>query len=102
MYYCLDLQFGTVRHFPAGTYHEQMATREGRQELSMMDVVYQAWRTWKTPAAKWGDMERRVAATIMPKPPKPTRRLDRLILTLWPGSTWTHIIMRKLRGLTDG
>lgn len=103
-YYCLDLHDGTVRHFPAGTYHEQAATREGRDELSAMQTTYNAWRTFSTPAARWNNQDRRVAAMAMPdppEPPKPTRRLDWIIAALWPGSLWTRLIVRHMRGL-DG
>ena len=100
-YYCLDLQSGIVRHFPEGTYSAQGATATGRTELRLMEVVFRAWRTFNTPAAKWGDMERRTSGMLMPQPEPPTRRLDDLILRLWPGSAWTLALVRRLRGI-DG
>lgn len=103
-YYCLDLRDGTVRHFPAGTYHEQAATREGMNELNAMQVTYNAWITFKTSAGKWTDFNRRVAALAMPEPKvdKPTRRLDWVINLIWGGSLWAGAVMRHLRGLSDG
>lgn len=101
-YYCLNLQEGTIRHFPAGTYDKQIATREGRHELSAMETVYNAWRVFKTPAAKWGDFDRRVAALAMPEPEKPSHRLDWILSVLWHGSIWARVVMRHLRGLSDG
>jgi len=101
-YYCLDLNNGTIRHFPAGTYDKQIKTREGRNELSLMETVYQAWRTFKTPASKWTDTDRRIAGSIMPQAPEPTRRLDWLIARLWHGSAWSHIVTRQLRGISNG
>jgi len=98
-YYCLDLSNGTIRHFPAGTYDKQIQTREGRNELNMMDVTYRAWRMFTKPPSKWTDADRRVIGSIMPKPLEPTRRLDWIIAVLWPGSVWTHTIMRQLRGI---
>lgn len=101
-YYCLDLSNGLVRHFPEGTYSAQVATATGHMELRAMEVVYRAWKTFHTTAAKWGDMERRTAGMLMPKPEPPTRRLDNLILRLWPGSRWARAITWRLRGLEDG
>lgn len=37
--WCIDLSWGGVKHFPAGTYYEQVATEWGRLELEMMDLV---------------------------------------------------------------
>lgn len=103
-YYCLNLNDGTVRHFPAGTYHQQVETYEGKSELSAMETTYRAWRTFNMPAAKWGDLERRVAKLAMPddEQPEPTRRLDWIIAVLWPDSLWLHVIVKQLRGLKDG
>jgi hypothetical protein len=44
--WCLELPGGSVRHFPAGSYHAQTQTAAGRKELELMDVVYQAWHTF--------------------------------------------------------
>jgi hypothetical protein len=101
-YYCLNLQDGTIRHFPAGTYNEQIATRDGRIELSMMQTTYNAWRTFKTSADKWTDHDRRIAALAMPSMPEPTRRLNSILHMLWAGSPWARIVLRHLRRLTDG
>ena len=101
VYYCMDLQTGLVRHFPAGSYNEQVSNPLGLDELNMMERVFKAWRTFSTPASKWGDMERRIANLIMPELPKPTRRLDDLIAFLWPGSSWTRRQIARLK-VTDG
>lgn len=98
IYYCMDLYTGQMRHFPAGTYHAQVADQWGKVELDMMEIVFQAWRTFKTKAADWGDFERRVAARIMDKVPPPTHRLDDQIMVLWPVSIWSHMQVKSKNG----
>lgn len=89
--YCLELPGGAVRHFPAGTYNDQVSTWIGQLELDLMNVAHNAWHTFiRLSLSDWGDGERRFAAWIAPRKekPKPTRRLDDLILSLWGVSWW--------------
>ena len=105
--HCLEMPYGAIRHFPAGTYNEQMQTATGRLELELMSVTHSAWLAFKhLSLAKWGENERRLAKWMMPVDPPPvppTRLLDYVINRLWRGSNWLQLIMRDLReNKTDG
>jgi hypothetical protein len=103
--YCLEMPHGTIRHFPAGTYNEQMKDWTGRLELRLINVVHSIWYAFKyLGPSKWGPDEMRMAKMaepVRPKPIPPTRRLDWLIRRLWPGSRWTYDITWSLRDI-DG
>src|SRR5690606_37948002 len=55
--YCLELPYGAIRHFPAGTYDGQVATWAGRVELELMSVAHSAWYTFKhlKSYSEWGE-----------------------------------------------
>ena len=103
--YCLELPHGAIRHFPAGTYNEQVQTATGRLELEMMSITHSAWYAFKhLSMAKWGDNEARLAKWMMPAEPKPvppTRLLDYVINRLWRGSEWFQLVMSDLRKDND-
>ena len=93
-FHCLNLQDGTIRHFPAGTYNAQVGTYWNRKELELTETVYRAWRAFiQLSFSEWGPVERRLAKWIMPKPEPPTRQIDDLIRRLWPVSFWTWEVM---------
>ncbi len=99
-YRCLNLQDGTIRHFPAGTYNAQVATYWDRMELELLETVYRAWRAFvQLSFGEWGPVERRIAKWIMPvkHEDKPTRRLDSLVSRLWRPGWWLSRVMRSLR-----
>lgn len=97
-FYCLNLHDGTMRHFPAGTYNEQMATFWDREELKMLETAYRAWRAFiHLSLSEWGQTERRLAKWLMPKPEPPTRRINELIRRLWPVSYWTWKMIEGIK-----
>ena len=86
--YCLELPGGAVRHFPAGTYHAQMATDAGRIELDAMETAHSAWYLFKhLSLSQYGPDELRFAAWMDAKPqPEPVpawQQIDGLIRHLW-------------------
>jgi hypothetical protein len=99
--YCLELPSSAIKHFPAGTYNEQVATWPGRIELSLMDIVHQAWYMFKhLNLGQWGEGELRFAKWMAEeKPPVEgeTRLLDDLIADLW-GASWYAL---RLAGRRD-
>lgn len=98
-YRCLNLQDGTIRHFPAGTYNEQVATSWDRMELELIETVYRAWRAFiQLSIIEWGPVERRLAKWLMPEKivAKPTRRLDSLVARLWRPGWWLIEVMRSI------
>ena len=103
--YCLEMPHGAIRHFPAGTYNEQMEHETGRVEMRLINVTHSIWYAFKyLGPGKWGPEEARSAKMAEPVKPKtipPTRRLDWLIRRLWPGSRWAYDITWSLRGI-DG
>jgi hypothetical protein len=103
---CLEMPYGSLRHFPAGTYDKQMSTETGRIELELMKTVHSVWYTFgHLSMSDWGENERRVAKYVMPdtvEPPEPTRRLDNVVASLWGVSLWVFSVMMRLRDLEDG
>ena len=102
--YCLEMPHGAIRHFPAGTYNEQMKDRTGKIELGLMNLAHSVWFAFKhLSLSDWRDTERRLAKWMMPVKIDvlPTRRLDSLISRLWPGAWWLRAIMDDLRGVDD-
>jgi hypothetical protein len=97
---------GGVKHFPAGTYNDQMNAWTGRQELRLMGIVHSVWFMFRgMKMSEWGAQERRLATWLMPdplKPPEPTHRLDDIIANLWPVSLWLYRVMWELQGRDDG
>ena len=89
---CLELPYGAIKHFPAGSYYEQTASVVGRAELRLMNVAQYAWYAFgHMSISDWGKGESRFAKWLMPsKPPPepPTKHLDRMIQALWPVSPW--------------
>ncbi len=102
--YCLEMPHGAMRHFPAGTYNEQVSKWTGRKELQLMTTVHSIWYMFKhLSMMEWGANERRLAKWLMPDDttPEPTRRLDDLLSVLWRSSVFAHGIVWRLRGLAD-
>lgn len=101
--YCLELPYGQVRHFPAGTYDKQVSTWAGKVELSLMTTAHSAWYMFeKMSPNEWGESERRFAKWMSEKPkPKPTRFVDYLLRRLWGMSGWATYILEQL-GPEDG
>ena len=99
--YCLDFPYGKVRHFPAGTYNEQISESMGKIELELMSVTHAVWYTFKhVPMKKWGESELRtakLAEPLQPKPEEPTGMIDKFIRDLWPDSFFQHQVMFHLR-----
>lgn len=99
--YCLELPYGKFRHFPAGTYNEQVKDKMGKLELQLISIVHSVWYAFKySSMSEWGDAERqaaKLAEPVQPKPEKPTRRIDELVRRLWPASWWLHRIVWELR-----
>ena len=104
--YCLEMPYGAIRHFPAGTYDKQMTNQTGKVELELTKLAHSVWLAFKhLSLGEWGDNERRLAKWMMPEKAEPeplTRRLDSLISRLWPGAWWLQAIMDNLRGIDDG
>jgi len=103
--YCLELPYGKWRHFPAGTYNEQMNELTGTAELGLIDVVHSVWYAFShVPMRKWGDFElhaAKLAEPETPEPEKPTRVLDNIVRWLWPASFWQHRVIWKMREMND-
>jgi hypothetical protein len=99
--YCLELPYGGIRHFPAGTYNEQMDSWTGRKELDMMSLVHSVWYMFKKlKMGEWKENELRLAKWMMPaekEPDPPTHRLDDLIGSLWKGSWWGYQVLKHMR-----
>lgn len=99
--YCLELPYGQVRHFPAGTFNEQVSTWAGQVELSLMETAHSAWYMFERMSpGDWGEGERRFAKWMSdnPKPkPKPTRTVDRILRRLWGASPWAAYILEQMR-----
>jgi hypothetical protein len=101
----MEMPYGGIKHFPAGTYDNQMATVTGQIELQLMDKAHSVWYAWKhLNLSQWGEYERKLAKWMMPEKivAEPTRRLDSLIRRLWPYSWWARRVMRSVRELNDG
>ena len=92
--YCLDLPGGTIRHFPAGTYHEQTYSHTGQVELALMEAVHSAWYVFSyLSPERWKAQELRIVGWLRERPPPPeppTRRLDSIIAALWRVSWWAR------------
>lgn len=98
--YCLELPYGSVRHFPAGTYHAQTKHWTGKIELELMRHAHSAWYTfghlkkseWTVDDTRYFDALRKTPAI------PPTRRLDAVLAAVWGiSSDWYFLIMEKLR-----
>jgi hypothetical protein len=104
--YCLELPHGAMRHFPAGTYNEQISDWPGRKELQLMSVVHSVWYMFKyLKMINWGEGERKIAKWLMPDnnaPPDPTRRLDDILSVMWGSSVFAYGIVWKLRDIDNG
>jgi hypothetical protein len=101
----MEMPYGGIKHFPAGTYDEQMKNLTGRVEMQLMNTAHSAWYAFKHLAmSEWGENERRLAKWMMPveKVEPPTRRLDSLVWRLWPFSWWLNAVVRDMRGLDNG
>lgn len=102
VYYCLELPYGAVRHFPTGTYDKQISSEMGKLELTLMNVVHSVWYAFKHVKMKdWKEGELRAAELtkpVKPKPEEPTRKLDEYIRTHWRGSLWLYIVLNNYVG----
>jgi hypothetical protein len=79
----MDLPYGGIKHFPAGTYNEQVSDETGQIELRLMNLVHSVWYAFEhLGMSKWGENERRLFKRwFIPEKKKviPTRRLDSLV-----------------------
>ncbi len=99
--YCLDLPYSSIKHFPAGTYNEQVRDETGTIELRLMNITQSVWYAFEyLSMTEWGENERKLFKRwFMPvkQAVKPTRRLDSLVSLLWRPSWWLIRVMRSLR-----
>lgn len=88
--YCLELPYGRVVHFPAGTYREQVDTWIGRTELDAMSIVQRAWFMFEhLSKGDWKKGELKFFQWLMEEPKEPpTDRANELIALLWGASFW--------------
>ena len=101
----MEMPYGGLKHFPAGTYDEQVKNETGNMELHLMDKAHSVWFAFKhLSMSEWGEGERKLAKWMMPVKVviPPTRRLDSLVFRLWPFSWWANRVVTDLRGLKDG
>jgi len=64
-----------------------------------MTKAHSVWYAFKhLKMTQWGDHERKLVKSMMPvkEVVKPTRRLNELILRLWPRSYWSGRVQRSL------
>ncbi len=100
--YCMELPYGGLKHFPAGTYDEQMKNATGNMELHLMSKVHSCWLAFMhLSSSEWGESERKLVKWMMPVEVviPPTRRLDSLVFRLWPFSWWLNMVVRDMRGI---
>lgn len=79
---CLDFTTGGLRHFPAGSYDEQVKRPYGPVELDTMDLLYQCWHAFGV-----GDVT--------------TWAGSDLTLTQWMAETEAQIDDKRLNGLIE-
>lgn len=97
--HCLEMPYGALRHFPAGTYYAQTEHWIGEAELSLMRIAHTAWYVfghmkpgdWKVDQTKYFDWLRK------DPPPIPSRRLERIIKWLWRISPYGVEILDNIR-----
>lgn len=98
--FCLELPYGAIRHFPAGTYREQMATMTGRIELELMDLVHSVWYAFShLGPSKWKQPQLKLVEWLekKPPPPPPSKRFDRLMLVRLGYSPYVTLILERIR-----
>lgn len=93
----MELPYSSIRHFPAGTYREQVETWIGREELAAMNIVHQAWYMFShLDYGKWKETERKFARWMDEKPqPQPTNRVNEMIALLWRVPFWLLMLMGR-------
>ena len=81
----MDLPYGSIRHFPAGTYNAQVSDETGKIELRLMNMTHSVWYAFKhLKMLEWGENERKLVKWMMPVKAEelPTRRLDSLVASI--------------------
>jgi hypothetical protein len=98
--HCLEFPYGAIRHFPAGSYYDQVANWMGAAELELIQQAHVAWYAFKHLSyGDWKEPQTRLIGwlTAPPPPLPPTRRLDALIAHIWRMSPWTLRVMEHMR-----
>lgn len=81
---CYDFDTGQVRHFPDGTYRQQVASQAGRMELDIMRVLRRCWLIFKRRKLdEWDADDEKFASWLAEKPPRNDDNLNRVILGIW-------------------
>lgn len=78
----MDFQSGQPRHFPEGTYSQQMAHSLGGLELEMMDLMYRLWRAFvRSSPGEWpvDSDEMTIAHWLQQREPLDYETVNRLI-----------------------
>lgn len=92
---CLELPYSSIRHFPAGSYYEQVKHWTGEAELELMKITHTAWHTFGyLSKSKWTAAETTFLDALRYTPPlPPSRRLEIIISLLWPLSNWAKRVI---------
>ena len=81
---CYDFDTGQPRHFPAGTYREQVATATGRTELELMRLLRRCWLVFQQRSIdKWDMADMAFVDWLAAKRPIDDSNLNRVIKHRW-------------------
>ena len=81
---CYDFDSGQPRHFPDGTYRQQVATETGRKELELMRLLRRCWVVFKHKKLDAWDMDdQQFAHWLVGPPARDDSDLNRMILAIW-------------------
>jgi hypothetical protein len=97
---CLEFPYGVIKHFPAGSYNEQMKDWIGQTELELMNLCHSVWYAFKhLSLSDWKEEQVRLMNWLMKQPPPelPTRRLDAVIGMVWKVSEWGLEVLENMR-----
>lgn len=81
---CYDFDAGQPRHFPAGSYYQQVATITGEMELDVMSLLRRCWLVFKhKKLSDWNEDDMEFAHWLTEKPPINDDNLNRIVRHRW-------------------
>lgn len=98
--YCLELPYGRLLHFPAGSYYAQVEHGTGEKELELMKWAHSAWYTFGyIKKSDWSEDDLNLFGMLRGVPQlQSTRRLELSVSFRLFKSAWAHRAMVQLRG----
>jgi hypothetical protein len=81
---CWDFERNQPRHFPAGTYNEQVARPFGKMELDLMELLHRCWSVFSLrDLEEWTDSDQKFVDWVAKEPKLADVDFDEIIKQKW-------------------